>query len=246
MAQYSGLAAIYDQLMQGIDYSHWATYITSLAALHGGLPEQSALDLACGTGSTTTAMAKAGFRATGLDLSPEMLELAEEKSVGLAVSYLCADMRSFSLPAPVGLVTSFQDGINYLLSPEDLRQAFTRVRQALLPGGLFIFDINRVEKLAGVAADLSWADCGDFALIWETRFVETDIWEISVTGFAKTSGDLFRKFTETHRERVIPHREVSEALQQAGMTLLALYGAFSTSAPDESTRRVFYVAKRGA
>jgi SAM-dependent methyltransferase len=246
MTQYNGLASIYDQLMRGIDYDEWAEYISELAVLHGGVPEHSALDLACGTGSTTIALAKRGYRTTGLDLSAQMLAMAESKSCGLPVTYLRDDMREFSLPAPVGLAVSFQDGINYLLTQSDLSQTMQAVYHALLPGGLFIFDINRVEKLKSRKSEVSWADCGEFVLIWETRFMDASIWEISLTGFAQTGEGLYRKFNEVHKERVISHDEVTFTLRDAGFIPAGIYEAFTLHEPDDAARRVFYVAKKEA
>lgn len=245
MTQYNGLAAIYDQLMQGIDYGDWAAYIVQLVDCHGGVPEKTALDVACGTGNTTLALAGEGYSVIGLDLSAEMLELAGAKTEDAQVSYVQADMRQFSLPSPVGLVVSFQDGINYLLSQDDFRQAAASVYRALLPGGLFIFDINRVEKLKGIKEDLAWVDCNDFTLIWETRFVAQDIWEICVTGFSAAGNGLYHKFSEVHKERIIPEHEVVDVLRQAGFTLAGSYAAFTMQPPEgHNTRRVFYVAQK--
>jgi ubiquinone/menaquinone biosynthesis C-methylase UbiE len=246
MSEYSGLAKIYDTLMLGVDYGDWARYIQSLTEQHGGIPEQTALDVACGTGSTTLALARAGFTVTGLDLAPHMLTIAREKAERerARTDFLEADMRDFFLPDPVGLVVSFQDGLNYLLTPEDFAQTFTSVSRALLPGGLFIFDINRVEKLKGTKTEVSWVESEEFTLIWETRFIRQDTWEINITGFVPTENGLYRKFSEVHRERIISEEEVHTALQQAGLTLVGTYAAFSLEAPDEETRRVFYTARK--
>lgn len=246
MTQYNGLAIIYDQLMQGIDYDEWAGYMEEIIKRHGGVPETSMLDLASGTGSTTLAMARLGYRAIGLDLSEEMLTLARKKTKDVQVSYLQADMRTFTLPAPVGLAVSFQDGINYLLTQEDLIMTMHAVYRALCKGGLFIFDINRVEKLKTSRAEVAWADCDEFTLIWETQFLQEDVWEIRVTGFSADKEGSYRKFSEVHQERVIPEREVLTALESAGFTLLGTYAAFTHNPPDESTRRVFYVARKEA
>ena len=246
MAEYSGLAKIYDTLMLGVDYGDWARYIQSLTEQHGGIPERTALDVACGTGSTTLALARSGFAVTGLDLAPHMLSIAREKAdrERARTDFLEADMRDFILPHPVGLVVSFQDGLNYLLSPEDISQTFTAISRALLPGGLFIFDINRVEKLKGTKTEVSWVESEEFTLIWETRFVMQDTWEINITGFVPTENGHYQKFNEVHRERIIPKEEVHTALQQAGLTLAGTHAAFSLDSPDEETRRVFYVARK--
>jgi SAM-dependent methyltransferase len=245
MAQYSGLSSIYDQLMAGINYQDWADYIDLLINQHGGVPEQSALDLACGTGSTTVALAEKGYTVTGLDLAEKMLEIARQKVKKLPITFRQSDMRIFTLPQQVGLVTAFQDGLNYLLSEENLRQTFLAVSRALLPGGLFIFDINCVNKLPAAGSDVAYVETDEFTLIWETLFVTDSVWEISVTGFVPQGEGLYRRFQEVHRERVITEQEVVSALQTAGMGLLAKYDAFSLGEPKEATRRIFYVAGRG-
>lgn len=58
MTQYSGLSCIYDQLMASINYQDWADYIELLVDQHGGVPQKLALDLACGTGNTSVALAE--------------------------------------------------------------------------------------------------------------------------------------------------------------------------------------------
>lgn len=246
MTEYSGLAEIYDTLMQGINYDEWADYINLLVERHGGVPGKRALDIACGTGNTTLALKRAGYDVTGLDLAPEMLTIAIEKTKKerLVIPFVQADMREFSLSQPVGLVTSFQDGINYLLTADDFLQVMSMVARTLQSGGLFIFDINRVEKLPNSKEQVSFVDTGEFALVWETRFVQENIWEIAVTGFVATPTGLYRKFCETHRERAIPHQEVMDAIKTADLQLVGTYAAFSAADPDDSTRRVFYVVRK--
>jgi predicted TPR repeat methyltransferase len=244
MTEYTGLAEIYDRLMAGVDYGEWAEYVSALIDKHGGVVRRTALDLACGTGSTTLALARQGFDVTGLDLSGKMLTVAAEKTKqeGLQAAFLQADMRDFRLNESVGLVTAFQDGLNYMLTEEDFRRAINSAAEALHPGGLFVFDINRVEKLPKQGSEITCVESEDFTLIFSTSFVSENVWKIQVTGFVPTAEGLFRRFREEHRERAISAAEVSTALESAGLTLLGEYGAFSLDPPGRDTRRVFYVA----
>jgi SAM-dependent methyltransferase len=174
-----------------------------------------------------------------------MLEAAAEKSAAaqLSLNFIQADMREFVLPREVGLVVAFQDGLNYLLTEEDLRRTMQAVHKALQPGGLFIFDINRVEKLAGTTGS-SHVETEEFTLIWESSFLDPDVWEISVTGFVPAGDGLYRRFSERHKERVISMAEVCSALRSAGLTLRAVHKAFSLKPPDDEAQRVFFVAGR--
>lgn len=58
---YEAFAAVYDALMDDVDYAGWAAYYLALAERSGVLPRRAA-DCACGTGSLTLALAAAGCR----------------------------------------------------------------------------------------------------------------------------------------------------------------------------------------
>ena len=78
MASYDFLAPSYDALTQDVGYPRWREYIEGHFA-RLGRPVKNVLDLACGTGSLTWELARRGYQMTGVDLSSEMLSLAEEK-----------------------------------------------------------------------------------------------------------------------------------------------------------------------
>ena len=72
MLPYEAFAACYDALMADVDYETWADYLVSIIGEHG-TPEKTLLDAACGTGSVTLPLQKAGFSVLGADASPTML-----------------------------------------------------------------------------------------------------------------------------------------------------------------------------
>ena len=91
---YSNFAAVYDALMDNIPYDAWADY------LHGLLVEYDIAsgilaELGCGTGNITERMADFGYDMIGIDNSPAMLDIANEKREQNHSSslYLCQDMR---------------------------------------------------------------------------------------------------------------------------------------------------------
>jgi cyclopropane fatty-acyl-phospholipid synthase-like methyltransferase len=63
-------------------------------------PGCSILDVGCGTGRHSIELAKRGYNLTGLDLSTEMLAMAEDaaKSAGVNVNWIRSDATRFSLP----------------------------------------------------------------------------------------------------------------------------------------------------
>ena len=101
------------------------------------------LELACGTGQVSLALARAGFDVTGLDLSPLMLEHARRKVDDLEpasrdrVRFLEGDMASFELGSAFDAIFIPFRSFQFLLTPESQRACLERVRRHLRPGGTF-------------------------------------------------------------------------------------------------------------
>jgi uncharacterized protein Smg (DUF494 family) len=66
---------------------------------------------------------------------------------------------------------------------------------------------------------------------------------VELTCFVR-EGELYRKFSETHRERGYDPEEVNRMLVEAGFSPLAVYHAFSFDPPRRESRRHFYAARR--
>ncbi|WNH52320.1 class I SAM-dependent methyltransferase [Stenotrophomonas oahuensis] len=95
------------------------------------------LDVGCGTGDTTLTLARRlgpGGRATGIDLSAPMIEVARQRAVdaALPVEFIAADAGQPPLPAASidHIVSRF--GVMFFDNPV---QAFTRLRETTRQGG---------------------------------------------------------------------------------------------------------------
>lgn len=75
----------------------WAELLSDLMGAAG----RRVADLGCGTGTLSTLLAQHGHRVTGVDFSAEMIRLAEQKAVRMAVPtrFLVADVSEPPLPA---------------------------------------------------------------------------------------------------------------------------------------------------
>ena len=95
---YESFAGVYDLFMDNIDYPAWCTYLTGILKEYG-IEDGLIAELGCGTGSMTELLAAEGYDMIGIDNSPDMLEVAQEKRVesGLDILYLMQDMREFEL-----------------------------------------------------------------------------------------------------------------------------------------------------
>lgn len=111
------------------------------ALLERALPREHelVLDVGCGSGATTLAAASSAERATGLDLSRPLVELARRRAQAAAignVDFVVADAQTHDFaPGTFDLLIS-QFGLMFFDNPVG---AFTNVRRALRPGGRLVF-----------------------------------------------------------------------------------------------------------
>jgi SAM-dependent methyltransferase len=107
-----------------------------LETLGVGLPRQRVLDLGTGTGYLGCGFARRGCRATGLDISPALMEEARrlDEAEGLAMRYVRA--RAEALP----FVDQSFDlvGAGQCWHWFDRRHAALEARRMLMPGGLMV------------------------------------------------------------------------------------------------------------
>lgn len=104
---------------------------------------EPALELACGTGRITTALARSGLDLHGLDLSPAMLEHARQKAqaAGKDIPFYCADMRDFAIGRRFGFIFIPCQSFQHLHTRKDVEGCLAAVRDHLLPGGAFLIQV---------------------------------------------------------------------------------------------------------
>ena len=72
---YQTFAQVYDAIMDETLYDRWGQFVDK----HLQNKKTKLLELACGTGALAVALSKRGYTVTGLDLSDNMLSLANEQ-----------------------------------------------------------------------------------------------------------------------------------------------------------------------
>lgn len=242
---YNRYAEVYDRSGQ-IHFSlRLIAYLAELLP-RLGFDGDSACDLACGTGTLALSFAQRRWRARGVDASAAMLAEARRKAgeLGLRVEFSQQDMRSFTLPERVDLVTCCYDSVNYLLSPSDLAATFSRVAGALKPGGLFCCDANTPWFYDNVHVGTHFAEGEGVAVaVRGTYDPETREAVAELIGFVQR-GELYERFQETHLQRAHSEKEMRAALAAAGLAEVACYRCFGFDPPDSETTRQMWVARQ--
>jgi SAM-dependent methyltransferase len=244
MTAYQGFAALYDRLMDDVDYDAWAAHYQRLLGVR---PGDRVAELGCGTGEMTVRFAKAGVSVLGTDLSPEMIAVAQEKARawGVRADFAVQDMARFALPRKVDAVFCACDGVNYLQSPAAVRRCFERVYAALKPGGVFAFDISAPRKLRAMAGQMFGEDRQDVAYLWLNAWREEALLlTMDLTFFVRQEGGLYRRFEERHVQRAHEVPELLQALRDAGFAQPRALSGFTEEAWRPEDERVHFAARK--
>ncbi len=141
------------------------------AARLAACPEGGALlDVPCGFGRHSLALARAGYRVTGVDRSPTLLAEAHRRAGdGPAPDLVRADYRELpfadeTFDAAVNLYSS----LGYLGDEEDTR-ALAEIRRVLRPGARLVIETMHRDGLARRFAERDWRSMGAGRLLLEQR-----------------------------------------------------------------------------
>ncbi len=240
LATYEPLARFYDLFTRHDDYTRWCALLDDLLHRHG-VPGKRLLDVACGTGKSTTAFRDLGYEVSGVDLSAAMIAKARAKEANRGISFRQGDMRG--LPGPGSdhdVVLCMDDAVNNLIDDAELADALAGTARALRPGGLLVFDVNTLRTYR------SWYACDEVTQEPDTVFVwqghcprdhpAGGLARADLTVFARDgAGPLWRRFESPHVQRHHPEPLLRSTLRSAGLDVLAVYGMRpGTAAVDET------------
>jgi ubiquinone/menaquinone biosynthesis C-methylase UbiE len=202
------------------------------------------LDLACGLGRLAHLLTEAGYRVTGIDGSPQMIEYARENAPH--AEFHVADVRDFSLPADYHAVVETGNGLNHLLTVEDLMTVFRNVFSVLLPGGVFAFDFlseARYETYRPVDWGVATDAC---AYIMKRRYDPDQRLEtIDIPVFyPNDDGTSWSRHDVQYTNRCYSDHEIQGALTNAGFTYIQTYAADDLGITIVSQGTVFYTCRK--
>jgi len=246
MDAYHELAFSYDRLTNDVDYGATVDFYFDILKKEG-LSPRTAVDLACGTGSVALLLAQRGLQVTAVDMSWEMLTVAQQKASEANVSpqFVCQKLQELSLPRGVDLAVCALDSLDYILDPMDCKKAICRVYRALNPGGCFIFDVNTPEKLRAMDGQVFLDEDEDVYCVWRGEFDEqTNICSYGMDLFQRR-GDVWHRSFEEHQEYAYCAQQLVDYLRQAGFTSIAVYGDRTFAAPREGEQRIYLKARKG-
>jgi SAM-dependent methyltransferase len=236
---YDGFARVYDK--------HWGDWpqraLPDLDRMGLGLlsPGDRVLDLCCGTGRLAALLAERVIDVVGIDASSDMIEVARENAP--SGEFLVADAATFTVAGPFAAATSTFDALNHIIDRDELAAVFARVNEVLVPGGLFLFDLNVAQGFRDRwRGSLGLATHEEVVVAisrWDER---TGLAEMDLT-IMVPSGDSWQRRDLHFVERAHPIEEVVESLAAAGFVDVETFDSHETLGWRE-TGRVFVACRK--
>lgn len=246
---YQKFAYLYDTLMEDVPYDGWVEWVTNLTRQYE-VNGKKLMDLACGTGELSVRFGKAGFDVTGIDLSEDMLAVAQAKADGngLSIPFYHQDMTELNGVGEFDVIGIFCDSLNYLQEIEDVQKTFARVYDHLKPGGLFLFDVHSIFKMDVIFQEgpFTYSD-EEISYIWNCFPGEAPhSVEHELTFFVlDESSGQYNRVDEYHYQRTYEVTQYSQLLQEVGFEWLETAADFKSGEPGPESERILFAARKG-
>ncbi|MDJ0927409.1 MAG: class I SAM-dependent methyltransferase [Gammaproteobacteria bacterium] len=254
MTVFGAYARYYDLLYRDKDYGAETHYVDGLLREYGESPA-SVLELGCGTGAHAVALARLGYTVHGVDMSADMLALAEHRWAALPDDMprptgSVSDLRELRVDREFDAVLALFHVISYLPENADLQAGFASAARHLGPGGLFVFDFwygpgvltdppePRERKLEDDAIIVHRSARPDVMI--DRNLVDVN-YHIAVTD--KPTGTT-ETFDETHRMRYLFQPELRLLLEGAGFEVLRCSAWLTDEPATAATWNAVMVARR--
>lgn len=228
--------------MNYIDYDEWVDVIQDVLSPYEPGPRW--LDISCGTASMAVRLAQHGKSLTGVDLSPEMVDMAREKaaSESVSISFFKGDMRDWQAESGFNVVLNVHDGLNYLLEVTDVEQFLSNAHGLLLPGGVLMFDVATpllCQQHFHGYHEMFMDEEGTYERVTgydpHSRIAETSFNVLSESGEAEV---------ELHRQRAYDMLEVKELCDKSDFSSYQVLDDDTLEPADEKTERLMVILQR--
>jgi SAM-dependent methyltransferase len=207
------------------------------AGLAGVDPPAEVLDAPCGYGRHSLLLAEAGYRVTGVDRSPVLVDEARRRSGGAEwPRWVQADHRELPFDDD-----AFEAAFNLFSSlgyrgEEGDRATLSELRRVLRPEGALVIETQHRDRVMSIFRGEGWEDLGGGALRLEARRFDYAAGEMEVD-FRLIEADGSRH-SITYRLRLYTATELVRLVADAGFGAVECFGGFDREPVSRDTRLV--------
>jgi len=209
------------------------------------------LDLGCGSGLLSEAIAASGARVLGIDASPAMLAIARRRCAahGRRARFRAARFLDLRLPPVHRLAVACHDVLNHVPRAQLLTATFAALRGTLGPGGMLVFDsvteatyetlwTDNTHRLQGPHGDL-WMECD-----WDAAARRATV---HMVGYLRRADGRFSRHETTLHEYAWSDDDFTAALRRAGFAEVwrKPWSAFGERRERDRERRLWCARQAG-
>lgn len=198
------------------------------------------LDVPCGGGRHSIALAANGYSMTSVDISPAFLDAARAKSAGLSIDWQLREMVDLPWADTFDGAFCFGNSLGYLPDADNAR-FLQAVARTLKPGARFVLDYGAIlEALLSTFMPRGSHQLGD--IFYERNGIYDPatgriVVEHSMTREGRTEKNVMS-------QRAYTYREVCELFTAAGFVEMQGYGGFNDEPFGLGSKRLVLVATR--
>ena len=236
------LVAIYDTANAYAPDTQSRFYSHTAKDQHAGI----VVDLGCGTGLITCALAEQGLRVIGIDPAPAMVEIARRRPFGDRVHWIVGEVDRLGRPgADLAIMTGHV--AQFFLTDRSWRDALARLHAALRPGGRLAFESRNpsAREWEGwtprASRSVEDPNAGQIEIWSEIHQVRGGIVSYAIHYvFARTGDEVVSPISLRFRTAA----ELTQSLAAAGFEVEHIFGDWGRHPVEPRSRELIVVASR--
>ncbi|WP_423364353.1 class I SAM-dependent DNA methyltransferase [Mycoplasma sp. P36-A1] len=235
---YRNFAYYYNQLIPLSFYEEVKDTINNIKEFN------NILDLACGSGTLAFMLKNSENEVTGLDLSAEMLMIANDYNHEhkKGVSFIQQDLKELTLPKNTyDLITCTLDSLNYISPLESIEHIFKEVSKALQPNGYFVFDMLTQFYIDEIVNDYyQFEDLEEFSYDWEVSKIAKH--EIKHELVIEANNNIYK---EEHLQYIYDFAVIEQILEKYNLEIIKKTYDYNELDESKPSRNNYITKKRG-
>lgn len=203
----------------------------------------SVLDLCCGPGRHSIALAKRGFNVTGVDRSHFLLDKARGRGdeAQVQVEWIEEDMRRFARPDSYDLALSMFTSFGYFEDKEEDVLVLRNIHSSLRAEGWLVMDTVGKEVLARIFQPTTSTALPDGVLLIQRHQI-VDNWTRANNEWILVANGVAR--SHSFRHTIYSGQELTDRLSRAGFVNIKLFGDLDGAEYGVNAERLVAVAQR--
>lgn len=204
---------------------------------------KSVLDLCCGPGRCSIALAKRGFRVTGVDRTAYLLNKARAKAraARVQIEWVEKDMRDFVRPGSFDLVLSMFTSFGYFDDKQEDIRVLENMFASLRPGGACLIEVLGKERLAKILQSTTSSDLADGTVVLERHEIFDDWTRVGNEWLVIRKGRV-KSFKFHHT--IYSGQELRDRMERVGFVDVRLHGNLDGDAYGPNAERLIAIGRK--